>query len=195
MRLTVLCSAAPRSTRQPSFPIDGPLEVGAIAAAAALADGLRTVERVLVSPALSARQTAEALGQTGATDHRLREMDYGRWAGLSLDDVAQGETANTLSAWRSDPGAVPHDGESIAALFDRAKAFLADRRSETGPILAISHAGPMRAMAAVVLAAPFEAFWHVDVEPLARLLITSDGSGWRLRGLVNARAIGGRGKL
>ncbi len=184
MRLTLLCSATGDSRRRARFPDDEPLDAAGIAAALAL--DVKRADRVLVSPALRARQTAEALGLAGAVDERLREIDYGTWAGRELGEVAASEP-EAMAAWLADPNAAPHGGESLAALFERAGAFLAERLNESGHVLAITHAEPMRAMAAVALGAPHGAFWRIDVAPLTRLILTSDGKRWNLRALVESK--------
>ncbi len=53
-----------------------------------------------------------------------------------------------------------------------------------GRVLAVTHPGPIRAMAAIALSVPFDAFWRIDVEPLGRLTLTSDGKRWHLRALI-----------
>ena len=59
---------------------------------AGMADGERP-DVLLVSPYLRARQTAEALRIDAASVPALRECDYGSWAGLSFDEVAQENAA------------------------------------------------------------------------------------------------------
>ncbi len=183
MHLTLLCSASTDSSRRATFPGDEPLDAQGSAAAAALAEKLGRPGLVLVSPAVRARETAEALGLAGAIDERLREIDYGRWAGQALKDVAAREP-DAAAAWLSDPEVAPHGGESVAALFARVGSWLAEISGDSRRVLAIAHPGPMRAAAAIALSAPFAAFWQIDVEPLARLTLTSDSRRWHLRALV-----------
>ena len=85
------------------------------AAAAALAGSIGSADRVLVSPALRARQTAVALELPATIDELLRDVDYGRWAGATLKEIAAREPA-AVAAWLGDPAAAPHGGEPLAAL-------------------------------------------------------------------------------
>ena len=77
---------------------------------------------------LRARQTAEALGLSASVQPMLRECDYGRWAGKSLNKIAAHEPA-AVDAWLNDPAAAPHGGESILDLIRRVANWLADERA------------------------------------------------------------------
>ena len=71
--------------------IDVPLSEGGRAQAAALAARLEPVdfERIISSPLLRARQTAEIVagGREVEIEPRLAEMDYGRWEGLTYEQI------------------------------------------------------------------------------------------------------------
>ena len=56
------------------------------------------------SPALCARETAQALGLAAQASEALADMDYGRWRGLRLGEIGAAEQA-ALAAWSSDPAA------------------------------------------------------------------------------------------
>jgi broad specificity phosphatase PhoE len=132
---------------------------------------------VVASPALRTRQTAEVLGLKPEIDLMLREVDYGTWGGRTLKELEP----TLLSAWLEDPASTPHGGESIATLFDRVRAFLDDVAD--GTTIAVTHASFARAAVAIALEAPMASFWKVDVGPLARVTLTSDGRAWRLRSI------------
>jgi broad specificity phosphatase PhoE len=131
----------------------------------------------VMSPALRTRQTAEQLGLSPLVDPLLRDVDYGAWSGRTLKELEP----ELLSAWLADPASAPHGGESIASLFERTRAFLA--AVADGTTIAVTHASFARAAVVLTLDAPMESFWNVDVGPLARVTLTSDGRVWRLRSI------------
>ncbi len=186
VRFTILCHAATTAARRAIFPRDEPLDLRGRKSAIAARANFRRFDGVLTSPALRARQTADALGFEGEINPSLRDLDYGRWAGMPIAEVAGCEPAE-LSAWRTNPLAAPHGGESIATLFARTRVFLEGRLTQPGVFLAVSHPAILRAAAVLALDAPFPAFWQIDAGPLSALTLTSDGSTWRLRSLSNAR--------
>lgn len=113
--------------------------------AAAVLARLPPVARLLTSPLARCRRLAETIGQARGlpveTDPALIEIDFGRWEGLSWDAVPRDE----LDIWAADFWhARPHGGESVAMFADRVAAFLAAPPAG-GPVLAVTHAGIMRA--------------------------------------------------
>ncbi|MEJ0097065.1 MAG: phosphoglycerate mutase family protein [Bauldia sp.] len=91
IRLTLVCNASTAATRQGAFPADEPLDARGLKEATDSAKALKPTGRALVSPALRAMQTAEALGLSATPDDDLRDIDYGRWSGFSLTDIASRE--------------------------------------------------------------------------------------------------------
>ncbi|CAM5776035.1 phosphoglycerate mutase [Labrys miyagiensis] len=178
-RLTLLCHAATPALRAASFPMDEALDDRGLAAAGALAARFPKIGRVLVSPALRARQTAEAMGLLGEPCDALRECDYGRWAGLDFEAVASAEP-KALAAWSSDPEACPHGGESVTALIGRVGAWLDAERFE-GHTLAITHASVARAAVVHAIGAAGRAFWRIEASPLSATELRPSGRGWTLR--------------
>ena len=104
IRLTLISHGATAALRRAAFPGDEPLDARGTAAAAALAGAIGSAERVLVGPALRARQTAVALELPATIDEGLRDLDYGRWAGATLKEIAAREPA-AVAAWLGDPAA------------------------------------------------------------------------------------------
>jgi broad specificity phosphatase PhoE len=180
LRLTLLCHGATAANRRAAFPTDEPLEPQALAAARALASPpLRA--QALTSPALRARQTAEALGLAAARfEPLLRDCDYGRWSGVALAAVAE-EEPEAFAAFMTDPRAAPHGGESITDLAARTAGWLAHLLPSEGRVVAVTHAAVIRAALLHVLAAPLDAFWRIDIPPLAAIDLTSDGRRWAWR--------------
>jgi broad specificity phosphatase PhoE len=177
IRLLLICSASTEAHRRAAFPGDEPLDARGIAEATALK--LSKPDRALTSPALRARQTAEALHLEAEIDAALRDVDYGVWTGKMLGEIDK----DAVGAWLADPAAAPHGGESIAALFDRVGEFLASLGD--GVTAAVTHASVMRAAVAIALDAPMLSFWKIDIAPLARVTLNGDGRRWRLRSILD----------
>jgi broad specificity phosphatase PhoE len=179
-RLTLICHGPTAATRASAFPLDEPLEDGAIEQIRALGPSLRRWDRALSGPALRARQTAEALSLNADVDAALRDCDYGRWCGRKLADI-QAAQEEEVAAWLSDPNAASHGGESRIALMLRVSNWLADRLRDDGHTIAVTHAAVIRAAVIDVLGAPSEAFWRIDVEPMSLIDLRSDRRRWVLR--------------
>ncbi|MBB3136578.1 broad specificity phosphatase PhoE [Rhizobium pisi] len=178
-RLTWICHGATAASRKALFPLDEPLEDKAVGEAAGMAAPPRA-DRIAASPALRARQTAQALRLDARTDPALRDCDHGRWAGRPIAAIEAEEPEN-LMAWMSDPQAAPHGGESFADLRTRVAGWMDEQSLLGGHVIAVSHAAVIRAAVAHVLQAPLSSFWLVDVEPLAIVRMTSNGRRWSLR--------------
>ena len=189
IRLTLLCHGATAATRAAAFPSDEPLEPRALDMARALRPAF-AASRVLTSPALRARQTAEALGLAGAIDPALRDQDAGDWAGATLDQLLDRDRTG-FARFLEDPRARPPGGESSANLAARIALWLDGFVSGHGDpglgdpgrgvTLAITHAAVIRAAVIHVLGAPLESLRRIDVPPLSATELVSDGRRWLWR--------------
>jgi len=180
MRMMLICHGATAATRMAAFPLDEALEARAIEHAAMLRDAVPHAARVLVSPALRARQTAEALGLSAEIDTALRECDYGRWAGRKLKDLQAAEP-EAIALWLSDVSAAPHGGEALSALFQRVSTWLDQAMAGDNNTVAITHSTLIRAAIVHLLAAPLASFWRIDVEPLSIVELSGRGERRQLR--------------
>lgn len=176
-QLTLVCHAATRATRSAVFPLDEPAEAASLARAEALLGALGRITHAFTSPALRARQTAEALGLAPEAVPALRDADFGRWAGRTLAEVEVADP-EALALWLGDPSAAPHGGEPFTAVLDRTVQWL---RSLEGRIVAVTHPAIIRAAVVHALAAPAASLWRVDVEPLSLTRLTGSGDRWTLR--------------
>jgi broad specificity phosphatase PhoE len=179
-RLTLICHGATLATRAAAFPVDEPLENGVAERARVLSSTLRRWDRAVTSPALGARQTADALSLDAGVHPALRDCDYGRWRGRRLADIQAAHPAE-VAAWLSDLDAAPHGGESLRALMRRVSDWVADRLHDDGHTVAVTHAAVIRAAVIGMLDAPPQSFWRIDVEPLSRVDLRSDKRRWVLR--------------
>jgi len=191
LRLTLIAHGATIATRLAAFPRDEPLEDRAIRHAAALGRRLGRADRILTSPALRARQTADVLGLTAEIDDELRDCDFGRWTGLRLAELAVAEP-DGLAAWLSDPDALVHGGESITAVVQRVAAWLDLQVAGAAErVIAVTHASVIRATVLHAIAAPASSFWRIDVAPLSRTEIVAQGGRWTLRSITPGAADSG----
>ncbi|WP_296744558.1 histidine phosphatase family protein [Mesorhizobium sp.] len=179
-RLTMIASGATAAARKGGFPADEPLERQALARATAARPALRRADRVWASPALRARQTAEALGLEATVEPLLADQDFARWAGRGFEDV-QAEDPEAMAAWFADSDAAPHGGESLADVARRGVALLDNLVASSGHTIAVTHPVLIRAAIVHVLGAPLSAIWKIDIEPLSLTDFRSDGRRWVLR--------------
>lgn len=111
-------------------------------------------ERVYCSDRRRARQAARPIART--LDARLevtsalRDLDFGRWTGLTWREVRSKDPethAAYMQAWHSTatPG-----GESNAELRQRVALWWRSLRL-TGPVVVVGHTGSLRALAAEIL--------------------------------------------
>jgi len=126
------------------------------------------------SPMQRAVRTADMLAERtmiGAihVTEDLREVDFGRWEGLSFDEIAENdsELVKRWSIW--SPEFTFPDGEAIADFLGRTGSNaekLASCPEET--ILVVAHGGVVRAMLCHLLGLPTKHYLLFDVKP-ARL--------------------------
>jgi len=143
------------------------------AQAEALARRLTGIElwKIVSSPLVRARQTAEIVAgrRTIDIDARLAEMDYGRWEGMTYEQIEELD-AQERRSWEEDPAtrACP-GGESGNDVARRVRAFLGelleDHVARHGssdatewPVLAVAHSSTNRILMCVALDLPVREF-------------------------------------
>lgn len=162
---------------------DVPADCGVRKGISALRVAAGRVDRIVTSPALRCRQTAEALWPDGEvvtdTDAALWEQNFGAWEGLALDALPDLGPLDpeALALYRTP------QGESFADLCARVAPGLI-RAATGGRVAVIAHAGTVRAGLALALGAvpPALAF---EVAPLSLTRLRAlPGGGWAV-GSVN----------
>lgn len=123
---------------------------------------LSGITGIVTSDLLRSVQTArviqQAIGLPLRREPGLREVNFGRWSGLTYGEIEARE-AERLQAWMADPEQnAPPDGESLAALRSRVLAAL-PRKS--GAVV-VTHGGVIRAVLAHLTGRPF---WDFQVPP------------------------------
>jgi probable phosphoglycerate mutase len=125
---------------------DIPLTDDARAVTARLAGALtgQSFARVLSSPLVRARATADlaGLGAVAEVDDDLMEWDYGKYEGLTTNEIRAENP--TWSLWRDGaPG-----GESPAAISTRADRVVKRLRAQEGIVAVFAHGHFLRVLAA-----------------------------------------------
>jgi broad specificity phosphatase PhoE len=77
--------------------------------------------------------------------------------------------------------AAPHGGESAATVRHRIGRWLDERRASGLRIIAVTHPLVIRLAVVHALDLPLATYRQVDVEPLAVVRLTSQGTRWQLR--------------
>jgi alpha-ribazole phosphatase len=141
------------------------------------------------SPFLRVRQTVELLvahlylGEI-RVEYDLREIDFGRWEGLSFSEIGPGDSELVLrwSAW--DSGFAFPEGEAVADFLARTGAVaakLAARPEDS--ILVVAHGGVIRALICHLLKLPLKNYLMFDVRPARLATIDLFPEGGVLTGL------------
>jgi len=177
--LTLLCHASTSAIRTSTFPGDEPIDSQKPPVLALMQRRFLHADRCLTSPALRARQTAVALQLDATVETTLRECDYGRWAGLTFDQVQAKEPA-ALADWMRDPAVAPHGGESILSLMERVEAWLGAVSGVPGKTVAVTHASVIRAAIIRAIGAPPQSFWRIDIAPLSITSLSGTEGRWNL---------------
>ena len=178
MRKLVLLSAAPTAAqRHGAFDVDDSVEPGAF-------DGIRPPaivagDELRHGPERRCVETARALGLDSAPRSSLRAWELGSWGGRSIAELGRAEP-EFLGAWREDPDAAPHGGETLTQLLDRVGAWL-DQASEPARVVAVADASVVRASVIHALGADWRAFWRLDLPPLTMSVLTHGSGTWRVR--------------
>lgn len=170
---------------------DIPLSPLGLAQAERLAQALadETLDAIYASDLSRARQTAEALARTRGLavqlDADLRERAFGRFEGLSWDEISEGFPDDAARWRRREPDFAVGGGESLTTF--SARCLRAVRRAATAhpgrTIAVVAHGGVLdclyRAATGCALEAPRS--WQLGNATINRLLATVEGLtlvGW-----------------
>jgi broad specificity phosphatase PhoE len=149
--------------------LDLPLDDVGFEQAADVASWLGKPDRVISSPLLRARQTADAFGVPYEIDDRWVELDYGSLDGVPVADVGD----DVWARWRVDPTYRAGGGESMEEMSDRvvsaAKEVLADANRQI--VVVTSHVSPIKAAVTWALGVDVTVMWrcHLDQASVCRI--------------------------
>jgi broad specificity phosphatase PhoE len=119
-------------------------------AIAAVLDG-EPVERIYSSDLARALETARILAESRGieivSDPRLREFDFGRWEGLTWEQIVATDSQFADRAPTAAKRYAPEGGESFAAVCARIQSFFDDlqRERSDASFAIVTHAGPLHA--------------------------------------------------
>jgi broad specificity phosphatase PhoE len=188
VRLTLISHASTSAVREVTFPADEPIDPSGQAKASALAKELRRVDAAWTSPALRARQTAEALQLEATVDPALKDVDLGCWTGRSFADVLAAEP-DAVAAWTSESDAAPHGGESVVVLLERVARWLDGLKQADERVVAVTHPAVIRAAIVLGIDAKPMSFWRIDIAPLCRVSLRGNANHWTLGSVIPYRVI------
>lgn len=107
------------------------------------------------------------------TDPRLREMNFGHWEGQVWSALPRAE----IDAWRDDiANYVPPGGESVAALADRGRAFVAALPAHR-PAILVTHAGVIQTLTRTLRGLPLANFGGERIEYGQVIALRRDAAG------------------
>lgn len=125
--------------------------------------------RIYSSDLLRARETAEIINKYLNIPifyrAELREMNFGRWTGISIFDMEKVDP-ELFRKWQDNPWDVsPPGGETFKELTERVIKIIDEifsiHRDEN--ILVVSHAGPIKAIILYLLGANSKAYWNIRI--------------------------------
>ncbi|GGM53901.1 hypothetical protein GCM10012275_26290 [Longimycelium tulufanense] len=148
------------------------------------------VGRVVTSPSLRARQTAEAIaaqrGLPSAVDDRLRELSFGEWEDVLPADVAHSDEHRQ---WTADPALfAPPGGETGLDVMARAVAAVRDAAAGGGGIAVVTHKAVIRLVMSFFLRRPpsrYRELTPVTVGSVTRIEVRGDRAVLRSIGDVS----------
>jgi probable phosphoglycerate mutase len=152
----------------------------------------KSVTVVQSSPRRRARDTAEpiasAIGATVEIEPALDEIDFGRWTGLSFEELAADPLWQTWNAARST--ARPPGGETMAEAQARVIGHIErlSRRLGEGHAILVSHCDVIRAALLHILNRPVDAWSGIKVEPASVSTIVTGTRGLSISA-VNQRRV------
>lgn len=191
VRVTLLAHAPTAAQRDVRFPDDAdasePIE--SELARRVLAEIPRW-DRCVRGPEPRVAHTADGLGIDSTSSDDLRAWQLGSWTGASLADLAAREPT-ALHAWRTDPAAVPHGGESLLGFVDRLAAWLQSVATPNDErtferTLVVADSSVIRAVIVAALELPPTAIWRFDIAPLSITVVQRRDGMWRAR-VIGAR--------
>ena len=148
--------------------------------AAAAAEAIGPVDRLIASPLVRAQQTAAAFGPDVAieTDERFIELNYGDWEGKRTSDLSPDTWAN----WRADLDFRPPNGESLSDVGRRVRDALGELAPAAADarIVVVSHVSPIKAAVAWGLGVDDATTWRTYLGQASICRIATGGGTPRL---------------
>lgn len=163
--------------------LDAACDLSSVSSFKALAKVLPAKALWLASNLSRAKETAAAIARHGidipcpVIEKNLAEQDFGVWQGKTWDDLLDGpgakENKDYQAFWQNPAQNAPPGGESFRSVFhrvsnlvERFNAQLQNAKPPGGDIVAIAHAGPIRAAIALALGLDLQKALAIRIDPL-----------------------------
>ncbi len=134
---------------------------------------------------LGAIESAGLMIAPAIVEPDLQEQDFGHWQGRRWGELDQTKDPAVAAFWRDPAGTAPPGGESFVAVMSRVRTTVAamTRHFEGRDIIAVAHAGTIRAALAMALDLAPQAALSFVVDPLSMTRLDAIGEGWRVGGV------------
>ncbi|HEY5763572.1 MAG TPA: alpha-ribazole phosphatase family protein [Rhodocyclaceae bacterium] len=151
------------------------------ALAAEVATLLPAATCLFSSPLQRCRELALAISAEAVIDERLVEMDFGEWELRAWNEINR----DGIDRWAAAPfDFAPPGGESAMAMATRVIAFAREQLAPRGRSIAVvSHHGPLRVLAAIMLGQPRESWLSLSFEQgtVSLVEVGDHGAAFRYR--------------
>ncbi|WP_180575432.1 histidine phosphatase family protein [Agrobacterium vitis] len=180
--LTLLSSGVTAAHKQGLFPCADPLSASSKTRAHSIALDLHRFDCAWSAPDPASLQTAAAVGLEVTPDPALAELDYGTWAGRSIQEIMEAKP-DQFSGWMR--GEFTPGDESLEDLFGRVGQWLsnhlAGHLSGKSRMVAVASPNVVRACVLVALDMTPAQVSKLDIPSLTLSTLTSNGREWRVR--------------
>lgn len=163
---------------------DVPLSEAGREQARRLAERLRGVrfDRAYSSDLVRCMETARILlaarDLEATPDPRLREMSYGRWEGLTLEEVSRRHPEEAAAYRRDGVGTRIAEGESLQDVAARVKQFSDELLKDSGlRVLVVTHGGALKALLFVLLGVDLRHRGRFVIDNASLTVVRAGGSG------------------
>lgn len=138
--------------------LDPPLDELGHRQAEAMAARVGSVDEVIASPLVRARETAGYFGGDATIDDRWVELAYGEYEGVPVGEVPP----DVWQSWRTNSEFATKGGESFGALNDRVRAACDELAERLGgrDIVVVSHVSPIKSAVSWALNTSMEIMFH-----------------------------------
>lgn len=161
-----------------------PAGLRAVGQVIARGNGFDADAEAWVSPEVAAQRTAVEFGLRPRISPRLRDREYGDWAGRRFEDLLTSEPG--IQSWIASPEAAPPGGESADELIARAGGWLDDLAAEPDTpirrtVVAVVHPTVVAALVLRAVDGPSSGLRRLDIRPLTRVRLSARRGTWSLR--------------
>ncbi len=171
--------------------LDPPCDLSDEERLSALAKRLPAQAVVVESGLLRCHQTLGAIEAAGLSvapaivEPALQEQDFGHWQGRRWTELDQAKDPLVAAFWRDPARTAPPGGESFEMLMVRARDAIIGltRQFEGRDIIAVAHAGTIRAALSLALDLTPQSALSFVIDPLSLTRLDAIGDGWRVGGV------------